>query len=1485
MENSVTGNSEVLEKKDGDKTQADILVDAIREDRNYTPYNSASSCISIGSVVPAKLSYETVESLNKFIQNGIDTAEFVRDRLKYNSRVMVCQAFASEQTDALALAIVQLESKKGFILGDGAGIGKGRVMAGLCRYARQIGKIPVFMTARASLFSDIYRDFYDIGGFDGTAPARNDNQLPKPFIFNDGGEGGVVEKVVDQQTIRLFTALKKSETVALCSRKVMPFGYDMVMLTYSQLSADLSNVANANAKTQFEFLQAIAPNCIFMLDESHKGAGDSCLGHNLADLISYSGGVVFASATYAKVPKSMVLYMPKTDIKDSNINEDTIINAVAENGEAIQEYIASLLVRGGQMIRRQRTFEKCRVDYNYMKSEDKPYYYGMYDKVMELYNTIEAFSKSDLYKSAVDSAILRITLEEKIELVSSNDRKPKSNKPEELRAWQERNKNKYGSRFSVIDVAGNRFNWIENLLFCIKADFVADAVIKAMKSRERTDENGKVVPNMVEYEIGNEKSMVLTNIKPIIAVRNTGEANLRALGYKAGDVLTPEQNDYAKSLVNVIRKLTEGKMIFTPANPANKRIVIENAKVLDVDFADNGKRYHEIVAQMQGAVSGLKLSPIDYMTDKIERTARENWDYEFNSSPTFTVQEVTRRGLAIKAMEDGNFKVINRTEKSTTEKVAMFNSGRADVIILNTSGSTGLSLHSKMDFEDRRPRAMFIHQVQLDVNEEVQLRGRINRTGQVNNPAYIYCVSVIPSEIRKLMMLRRKMRSLDANVTGDVKQSAKASEIRDAEGNVIEDMCNKYGYQALLDFKELTGNEVFYDIFEASEGWYNGNSSPDEKFENYLREVEKIPCKDQEDFYNRMNAYYVGIMEKKKAADEWDIDTTTENLKSSVKNALVLYAGNEKNQFTKSVFIADNFVAAKGKPFTKDELHDAQIEMAGTKDLMDFKESLGEPDLSNAKTEEEKEKIIATHKRIVDEKVQNAELKLKVIKNTLVWFAPDKTIQMPLDIELLDSGAWDSEHGRKQISGDVGAVVGIKLLNKGENRFSPMNIEIHLASVSKIRPHLVITLTKQYLPIAEWIMSGQRSDNEEARKRLWEIPNTISRDVMRVLTGELFKAFELANNIFNSNKNYTGRKKLIKYTTAAGTVETGIKLWTKKHFDLTVDNTPTFGTINSEKYKTQLFEMAENTINWLPSKKEMFLKKNGNYSFNVCTGVSRNKSGRNRGEEKKVDKGYLSDYANQEFINDLGEAIQLPYSYENWNLNMYSKGEKVWLYGMKFISFHFGESEAQKLLDFLYSKSKTLMQLNEGGKQKFEVYDMEDMGADGEKKSEAGEYFYYPLLRFDPNTPPPDYIEGSYKSVPENEKGIIALRFTLSAVQAGIYKLVPANISEVQAMRNILILLENDEARSRYKEKVKAFGNDYVGIAGYTQSVIGVPPMYAIGLVDSYDAGRIISENIDVTNESVEDKRVEPSANEGDKEPIPLSWDTLQDFIIQMKSL
>jgi hypothetical protein len=1502
--NLITKTDSEIDKEERVVKEASEITKAIREELNVMPYISASSCVPIGAVVPTKLSYETVEALNTFIGNGIDTSEFVREKLGYDSRLSVCSAFASEQVDAIALAIKQIENGKGFILGDMAGIGKGRVVAGICRYAKQSGKIPVFMTIGSTLFSDIYRDFYDIGGFKNSPPMSNYDGLPSPFIFN---EDGVVQRQDGEEMVTLFEPNKTKVTVEFClkSKGVLPKNTDIVLLTYSQLSKDMEKKENINAIAKYEFLKSIAPKSIFVLDESHKGAGDGNIGVNIYNLLSLVSGVMFSSATYSKVPKSMMLYIPKTDISDSKIRPNTIVDAVAENGEAIQEYIASLLVKSGQMIRRERTFDKCRISYEYPPKSEKPKYYELYDNVMSLYNEIDAFSKSSLYSDARKEAIERFAKENKVQLVPKDDYKV-PNKPDAKSEWEERNKNKYFYSYPTTNIIKNRFQWIENLLFSIKAEYVTNKVIGLLQNRED-----------VEYTEGDKTRMVNTNYKPIIAVRNTAEASLVSLGYKVGNILTAEQNDYAKTLINIAKSLVQAQIIFSPINTSKKDIVIENAKIEDSDFSDKGVRYNEILDKMSNATSGLPLSPIDYMINKIEETKRASWDGEYSNSNTYKVEEVTKRSVAIKKTKDGKFEIQRIKKETATDKVSRFNSGQSDVIILNTAGSTGLSLHSKFDFTDTRPRVLVIHQVELDVATEVQKRGRINRTGQINNPAYTYIVSIIPSEIRKLLMLRKKLRSLDATTTGNVKQSAKASEILDADGNMIEDMTNKYGYQALQEFFN-DADGIKYSTLVVDGGWWNSKgSSPEELFEMFLREVEKLPCgkadtesessqrANQEDFYNKMNDYYIKLKTRLIKADEWDLETSTEDLNASTLNKKKLFEGNNKNEFTKSVYIEDKFVTPKGKPYTKEELYDVMVELSLGKDfnkfhndiildyelytnnkLEDYKQSFGDADVSNAKTKEEKETIRQEHKELVDSALSELSFKLNKTKQFILYFSPDKAIQMPIDTELLYDGEKDKNGNRKGIPYYVGIVVGFKFLSKSDNKFSPMNIELRLASTSKIKPILNITLTKQYEPILNWIIGGRLHARELAEVREWIIKGDNERDKMRVMTGEIFKAFEVTEDIFSSDQNYKRKKRLIKYTTSAGTIETGVKLFQNRFVSLTNTETPVFATMNSEQFIGKLNSLPkddESQYLFLPSKNEMFNRVGDVFYLNLCTGI--HTKGWRGQDRKNVNKVYLSQYAKTEITDAITNATGIQISMTRKSLTMFSKGSDEYIYNMSFISFLITKNNLQKALDYFSDTFGVLMEIQ--GEQEFIIREMPDTYIpDEEIKSEEGEYQYFPIAKFNESVTPPNYIRNSYKPTEENQYGIITLKFPLSVVQSNLFKVVPANITESDAVQNILKAINEDNTRLEYINKVKEFGDDYIGIALITQEIIGVPPKYAIGLVDNYYAGKVISENINNPTPEKESKKVVTAMKkESDKEKISLDWNTAQDFLIQMKSL
>lgn len=117
--------------------------------------------------------------------------------------------------------------------------------------------------------------------------------------------------------------------------------------------------------------------------------------------------------------------------------------------------------------------------------------------------------------------------------------------------------------------------------------------------------------------------------------------------------------------------------------------------------------------------SNLPVSPIDRVLNGLrERGIRAD--------------EITGRTDAID-YSDGQQKYRKReaTSSNNVDVVNRFNCGELDALIINQSGSTGISLHASENFADQKKRNMIIVQPELNIDVFMQTLGRRvpHRTG------------------------------------------------------------------------------------------------------------------------------------------------------------------------------------------------------------------------------------------------------------------------------------------------------------------------------------------------------------------------------------------------------------------------------------------------------------------------------------------------------------------------------------------------------------------------------------------------------------------------------------------------------------------------------------------------------------------------------------------------------------------------------------
>lgn len=296
----------------------------------YQPHAEAKE---IGTMIPANMAAPVNRNLNRIAIEEGEIAEFVAYELQMDSEE-VKAVLAAEQIDGVAMAIRQLQVGQGFILSDATGIGKGRQLAALLYWSILQGTVPVFVTEKSALFSDLYRDIKDIG-----------HAELRPFILNSDREA----KVIDAEGRCVVNLPSQQELDFFRTQHQLPEGYDFLALTYSQMSR------NEAVNWKLPCVLEMVKDSYLILDESHNATGtDSNQGRFFMQAVKEACGVVFASATYAKNCATMPLYALKTAMAESNIGASELIDIVGSGGIILQEELAKGLVASGSMIRRER---------------------------------------------------------------------------------------------------------------------------------------------------------------------------------------------------------------------------------------------------------------------------------------------------------------------------------------------------------------------------------------------------------------------------------------------------------------------------------------------------------------------------------------------------------------------------------------------------------------------------------------------------------------------------------------------------------------------------------------------------------------------------------------------------------------------------------------------------------------------------------------------------------------------------------------------------------------------------------------------------------------------------------------------------------------------------------------------------------------------------------------------------------------------------
>ena len=842
-------NAEVVSAWDKERPKARQKI-AATETENQVVYHPKSKVAGLDTLVPVNMRRSTAQALDGLEDRVGPVDQFVGKELGYNSNELPTY-FSAEQIDALGLAIDNIKRGRGFIIGDQTGIGKGRVNAAIIRWAIKNGRIPIFVTEKPGLYADMYRDLNDIGIKDmlDAGPRILATNADLKLPLEDGGDAAIATEKASKHNALL-------QKMAVGPEDFFK-SYDMVFTNYSQMQTWGGEDTQRRA-----FLERIAPHSVLIFDESHNAGGQKGARKSKSAAVDRAGfarnmvqsarGVFYSSATYAKRPDVMDLYAA-TDMAMAVDDLGDLAEAIHRGGVPMQQVVASMLSEAGQYLRRERSF--AGITYN---TPLVPVDRDSYDRISGGLAAIQ-----DLSKHTARAAV-EITKKLKTE--------------GQALGYDGATGDAGASSTSFTAVMHNVIN---QMLLAMKAEPAAVAAIAAIKRGE----------------------------KPVLTVANTMESFLSdysdSLGIGNGDEMSADFSDVLKKYLDRTRTIIIKKPFAMKGEKSTYRHYLSDAE-LGPEGVAVYNRAAAIIAGMD--LSGLPVSPIDHIKNRLAQAG-------------YSVGEITGRTLVVDY--SGEVPVLrSRPTKETSTKGrnatrAKFNrrsaNGGLDAVIINQAGSTGISMHASVTFDDQSKRHMIVVQAEGNIDTHMQLLGRVNRTGQVVLPEYSQLVADIPAEKRPAANLAKKMASLNANTTASRSSALTAKD--------VPDFLNQYGDEVAVSYLsenfELNSRLAF--PVEISE---SGKFTKEDAMRKLTGRIPLLPLAEQDRTYDELESEYTSLLQQLEAAGENALEAKTFDLKARILTRSVVQGERNKSgsPFAAPVVMEKVSIVRPGKPYKPDDL-------------------------------------------------------------------------------------------------------------------------------------------------------------------------------------------------------------------------------------------------------------------------------------------------------------------------------------------------------------------------------------------------------------------------------------------------------------------------------------------------------------------------------------------------------------------------------------
>ncbi|KAM3656559.1 protein strawberry notch homolog 2 [Ammospiza maritima maritima] len=656
------------------------------------------------------------------------------------------------QLEAIIYACQQHEvllpngQRAGFLIGDGAGVGKGRTVAGIIFENYLKGrKKALWFSVSNDLKYDAERDLKDIEA----------SHIP----------------------VHALNKIKYGDTAT---------SEGVLFATYSALIGE--SQAGGQHRTRLkQILEWCRENFegVIVFDECHKAknASSTKMGKAVLDLQNKlpRARVVYASATGASEPKNMI-YMSRLGIWGEGTPFrafDEFLHAIEKRGVGAMEIVAMDMKVSGMYIARQLSFTGVTFRIEEIPLDEK--YKAVYDKAAKLW--AEALM---VFQQAADC----IGLESRKSLWGQ--------------FWSAHQR-----FFKYLCIAAKVRRLVElarEELARDKCIVIGLQSTGEARTREVLDENDGHLNCFVSAAEGVFLSLIQKHFPSNKRKREKG-TGIKRKRRPRGRCPKALRGPCDQGVVIKISddSSTDSDMGLDSDLTSSPESLLETDDVIFVDhtFSEDRGGFHMLPSQKElHSLRELKVEKMKQdLLAKVKALGQElplntlDQLIDYFGGPENVAEMTGRKGRVVRR-PDGSVVFESRAEQGLSidhvnlKEKERFMQGEKLVAIISEASSSGISLQADRRVKNQKRRVHMTLELPWSADRAIQQFGRTHRSNQVSAPEYVFLISELAGERRFASIVAKRLESLGALTHGD----RRATESRDLSKYNFE---NKYGAKAL----------------------------------------------------------------------------------------------------------------------------------------------------------------------------------------------------------------------------------------------------------------------------------------------------------------------------------------------------------------------------------------------------------------------------------------------------------------------------------------------------------------------------------------------------------------------------------------------------------------------------------------------------------------------------------------------------------------